>query len=99
MEAQADYYRFRPGDVVTVRRDLKLNNNYWMDGYKNSDSFVEGMSGLLGKRVTIKAINNAGKYNIRECGFNWTDGMFEEYFCDQDEWTESTLNPIDDLFD
>lgn len=97
MEAQANYY-FRPGDVVTVRGDLKLNNEYWMDGHKKSDSFVRGMRDFLGKIVTIKAINSAGKYNIRECAFNWTDEMFVEYFCDPDEWTASTLNPIDDLF-
>ena len=91
-------YRFRPGDVVTVRNDLELSGRYCMDGHKKMDSFVHGMDNFRGKKVTIEAII-AGKYRIAEHGCNWVDEMFEEYFSDPDKWLrEAELPAVDDLF-
>lgn len=67
--------KYKVGDKVRVRSDLKLGRRYLMEDEETGDSFVEPMDNLLGKVVTIKEI--ATKYRIEEMTYNWTDEMFE----------------------
>lgn len=69
---------FKPGDRVTVRRDLIRDRQYYMSDLVTCDSVVNTMMTMLGKTVTISG-NTFGKYRIDECGYNWTDEMFEEF--------------------
>lgn len=71
---------FSKGDKVTVRRDLIIDKEYFMEDGFTADTFVGGMGRFLGREVTIKSANRGGKYTIEEYGCNWTDEMFEEYF-------------------
>lgn len=68
--------KYKVGDKVRVRDDLVVGKRYSMAGGKVDDSFVDSMSPLRGKIVTI-ADSSGKKYRIKECGFNWTDEMFE----------------------
>ena len=70
---------FKPGDRVTVRTDLDQYGHYYMDGKICPDSMNSTMLRMLGETVTICAVKGSGKYSIAECGYNWTDEMFEEY--------------------
>lgn len=69
--------RFKVGDKVRVRSDLKVGGKYCMADGKVDDSFVGSMRDMCGKVVTIKRITDFGKYSIEECIWNWTDEMFE----------------------
>lgn len=69
--------KYKVGDKVRVRSDLKCHKVYYMEDKETGDSFVEGMDELLGKVVTIKEINMFQKYRIEEMEYNWTDEMFE----------------------
>lgn len=69
--------KYKVGDKVRVRSDLKLGKHYLMEDEETGDSFVKPMDNLLGKVVTIKEITDRQKYRIEEMGFNWTDKMFE----------------------
>lgn len=65
--------KYKVGDKVRVREDLIIDKEY------GNDFFVIGMKGMLGKTVTIDSVNEEGEtYHIRECGFNWTEEMFED---------------------
>lgn len=77
---------FKVGDIVTVRKDLVIDNEYFMDGLEVSDTFMQGMESWFGKKVTILGLHKHKEYlitdNDEENGdFNWywTDEMFEEY--------------------
>ena len=65
--------RYKVGDVVTVRKDLVIDKLY------GEDMFVEEMNCMKGKKVTIEDVDDCS-CRICECGFNWTDEMFEETF-------------------
>ena len=67
--------KYKVGDKVRVRSDLKLGRLYLMEDEETRDSFVKPMDNLLGKVVTIKEITT--KYRIEEMAYNWTDEMFE----------------------
>lgn len=71
--------KYKVGDRVTVRKDLKAGKYYHM---KHDPSIMDVVAGTMtefaGRRVTIKSIAFGGKYRIEEGGFNWTDEMFEE---------------------
>lgn len=67
--------KYKVGDKVRVRSDLKLGRLYLMEDEETRDSFVKPMDNLLGKVVTIKEITT--KYRIEEMALNWTDEMFE----------------------
>lgn len=68
--------RFKVGDKVRVRKDLKCGEYYMRDG-ETKDSFIGDMKELMGKVVTIDKITESGKYRIVEHRYNWTDEMFE----------------------
>ena len=64
--------KYKAGDKVRVRKDLKINLSY------GDDVFAEGMEKFKGKPVTIDYIERE-KYCIQEDNNNWawTDEMFE----------------------
>jgi hypothetical protein len=66
--------KYKVGDKVRVREDLKLNGWYKMENGKYKDTFVGKMERLRGKVVTIKSAKD--KYRIEESDYNWTDEMF-----------------------
>ena len=73
LERVEDTMKYKVGDKVRVRKDLVVDKEY------GNDSFVIGMKSMLGKTVTINSVNEESEtYHIRECGFNWTEEMFEE---------------------
>ncbi len=69
--------KYKSGDKVVVRKDLELDHRYYMLDSDIADTFVPGMDDYCGSVVTIKRVYH-GKYEIMECGWNWTDEMFEE---------------------
>ena len=69
--------KFKAGDKVKVRKDLKVGKQYYMDSSKICDRFVDSMAKWRGKVVTIEGVGAGEKYFIKEAGYNWTDEMFE----------------------
>ena len=63
--------KFKIGDKVRVRKDLKVDEEY------GNDTFVPEMRPWLGKMVVIKYICPDGEYKIINCPWSWTDEMFE----------------------
>lgn len=63
--------KYTVGDKVIVRNDLKANKIYGFCGC------ATGMEYLKGHIVTIEKIREGKYYKIKECGFWWTDEMFE----------------------
>lgn len=63
--------KYKVGDKVRVRSDLEENFDY------GKDTFIEEMSNLKGKVVTIKKVNNYS-YEILEDIYNLTDEMLED---------------------
>ena len=72
--------RFKVGDKVKVRNDLKVDSRYLMDDSNVGDTFVSEMSEFKGETVTISEITASGKYLVEEdeTNWNWTDDMFED---------------------
>lgn len=67
--------KFKVGDKVRVRNDLVENKHYYMEDRSQYNTVVDVMLALKGRVVTI---NSADKqYLIEECGYLWTDEMFE----------------------
>lgn len=65
--------KYKVGDKVRVRKDLKVDKCY------GDDRFISEMKKYLGKTVTISCIVG-NKYYIAEDGeeWYWTDEMFED---------------------
>lgn len=81
--------KFKKGDRVRVRQDLKVGKHYSMEDSDITDIFIDTMASLRGEVVTI---NYAGiKYSIEESIYNWTDGMFEDEVVEQEV---KEYNPI-----
>ena len=67
--------KYKVGDVVKIRSDMKIYKSY------GSDVYCESMSEFAGKTVTITHESESGrKYYICEDKgqWRWTDEMFEE---------------------
>ena len=69
--------KFKVGDKVRVRNDLVEDKDYYMANRSESNTVVDIMLSLRGKVVTIKSVSP--QYRIEECGFYWTDEMFEPF--------------------
>ena len=74
-------YRYKIGEVVLVRDDLKYGAFYdMMSGPYSKDKrniATLDMSELHGQLVHIKAYTSDGQYLVEEAGgFRWTDDMF-----------------------
>lgn len=69
--------KYKIGDKVRVRKDLKVGKDY------SYFTFCEGMNEFLGKELTIESVepvhSSLGFYKVEENVWSWTDGMFEEY--------------------
>lgn len=70
--------KYKIGDKVRVRDDLRLEEVYKMDNGTDYDSVVFEMLKLKGKEATILTYTDSNKYLISEDGgcWNWTDEMF-----------------------
>jgi len=68
--------KYKVGDKVRVRSDLERHKFYSMKDGMLKNSVVDDMFKLRGKIVTIKEFS-FGQYCIEECGYYWTDEMFE----------------------
>ena len=74
--------KFKVGDKVRVRKDLKEAWRYYMADKKESNVLATPMSKLKGQVVTISKIIDH-QYAIKECAnagigvFRWVDEMFE----------------------
>ena len=77
-------YKFKPGDKVTVRKDLSSHVEYRMlSGESLGLELIAtpSMEELRGKQVAIISYENCGKiscYRVEESARFWTDEMFEE---------------------
>lgn len=77
-------YRFKPGDKVTVRKDLATYETYHMlSGETPYDAIIAtySMENLRGKQVTIENYGCCGSamcYRVKENSRYWADEMFEE---------------------
>ena len=63
--------RYKAGDKVRVRKDLKERMGY------GCQRFVDSMKKQMGKIVTISNVVDDRYYYIQEDNYNWTDEMFE----------------------
>lgn len=70
-EKERHKMKYKVGDKVRVRKDLKVSKEY--DGM----IFNDVMSQHCGETVTINEVFSRGYYRIVEYGCCWTDGMFE----------------------
>lgn len=76
-------YKYKPGDAVRVRSDLKYNTDYYMrSGPKANTALiaVDNMVNLAGKIVHISEYSSGGQYRVKEDSerWRWTDEMFED---------------------
>lgn len=67
--------KYKPGDVVTVRSDLKIKHYTMVDG-SNRMRVTDQMLHKAGKNVKIKSVTKTGKYMIEGSIFPWVDEMF-----------------------
>lgn len=63
--------RFKVGDKVRVRGDLKVGEHY------GGKYFGSIMSDMHGESLVIKAIYTDGSYTAEGCNLFWTDEMLE----------------------
>ena len=77
-------YKFKPGDKVTVRKDLSDRKIYKMlSGETPYDDIIaiHSMENLRGKQVTIESYDCCSGiwcYRVKESPRYWVDEMFEE---------------------
>ena len=77
-------YRFKPGDKVTVRKDLLACKSYRMLSGETPERdliVTHFMEKLRGKQVVIANYENCGRvscYRVKNSDRYWTDEMFEE---------------------
>lgn len=69
--------KYKVGDKVRVRSDLRLGATYSMEDSNNKDTVVTSMFDLRGQIVKIEKITDFEKYKINVDDWNWTDEMFE----------------------
>lgn len=79
-------YKYKVGDKVRVREDLKVDGDYYMEDGETRDRFVVDMAKFIGKVVTIKEHYHE-KYRIEEDEdeYNWTDDMFSGLYSSKKE--------------
>lgn len=77
-------YKFKPGDKVTVRKDLSNRESYKMlSGETPNDAILatSSMENFRGKQVTIEGYDcccSSMCYIVKESSRYWADEMFEE---------------------
>lgn len=68
--------KYKPGDKVVVRDDLRLGVRYYSKDGGAYSVATPTMIRMRGKVATIKEITYH-RYFIYESGFYWTDDMFD----------------------
>jgi hypothetical protein len=68
--------KFKVGDKVKVREDLKYDGRYFSNDHIYWQDVTSEMVKLAGQVVTIDQVYE-NEYRIKECVFYWTDEMFE----------------------
>ena len=63
--------KYKIGDRVKIREDLKENEKY------GSQIFVDSMCKMIGLTLTIDRVNDNDTYRMKEIGYNWTEEMIE----------------------
>lgn len=70
----------KPGDVLTVRRDLTEGRYDFIFCERNIyDSAIREMMYFRGRRVEVHRMLSDGRIHIIESNYNWTPNMFEEF--------------------
>ena len=70
--------KYKVGDRVKVRKDLKAGKPYKQDGEEYAKCMVvPTMAALAGKVVTIAPSIHPDRYRVDGSPFSWTDDMFE----------------------
>ncbi|AYP68142.1 hypothetical protein PQE75_gp010 [Bacillus phage vB_BcoS-136] len=70
--------KFKVGDIVKIREDLKVGATYFNHDSKVNDTFTIRMKKYLGKTAQITRITDGGKYELNIDNFHtYTDDMFE----------------------
>lgn len=88
--------KYKVGDKVRVRSDLKMER-YTMEDGITTDLVVVGMMRFAGQVVTIKSVYR--KYRIEEYDCNWTDEMFEGLALPESECDNSVKDDTNISFD
>lgn len=69
--------KFKVGDKVKVRNDLKAGNEYkYNDGRGNLFCSLEMVDKYAGKGLTITEVSNGTNYIVKENSWTWCDEMF-----------------------
>ena len=71
MKIGEEIVKYKAGDKVRVRKDLKERMGY------GCERFTDAMKKQMGKIVTISNVIDDRYYYIQEDIYNWTDEMFE----------------------
>lgn len=82
--------KYKVGDKVRVRADLKTGVRYYTADKKVHNYVVNAMKGLEGRVVTISGKTPSGQYHVKECPY----GIFGEY-C----WTDEMFEPVAEACD
>ena len=69
--------KYKVGDKVRVRKDLRRGTDYSMADSRDRLKVNDEMIALAGKIVTISRIKGCGHYEIEGNRYCWTDEMFE----------------------
>lgn len=69
--------KYKVGDKVRVRKDLKAGERYYSADKTYNDQIAPPMLKMAGKEVTISETYGVC-YRIKEFDWNWTDEMFED---------------------
>lgn len=77
--------KYKVGDIVKVREDLKAGNDNDSRLWVTSD-----MVDLAGKLLTICAVYDSGYYRVKENDFVWADEFFE----DEDKIIDKVLSEM-----
>ena len=69
-------YKYKVGDKVRVKMDLKEGHEYAMRDERYKRYFNDSMYRRRGKLLTIRCTVD-GYYRVQENSWEWTDSMFE----------------------
>lgn len=69
--------KYKVGDKVKIRSDLKVGTLYRMNGSSSSQAFVLEMASKRGKICEIVESSPCG-YRLKNVSYWWTDAMFED---------------------
>lgn len=76
--------KFKAGDKVRVKTELKCGKNYYMEGSEERNSFVPQMGKHKGEVVTIsKIVRNQYRIIEDKEAWGWVDEMFEPVYCEK----------------